>query len=79
MPHGLSKQSLMKPPRIQPVVGAGGMQNQQQRANNNASAAANLTAAKIPNAKPFNRLVPVPPPQGFMMTDEEEEKKDLKP
>ena len=54
------------------------MQNQ-QRANNNASAAANLTAAKIPNAKPFNRLVPVPPPEGFMMTDQEEEKKDLKP
>ena len=54
------------------------MQNQ-QRANNNASAAANLTAAKIPNAKPFNRLVPVPPPEGFMMTDMEEEKKDLKP
>ena len=67
----------MKPPRIQPVGGAA-MQNQ-QRANNNASAAANLTAAKIPNAKPFNRLVPVPPPEGFMMTDVEEEKKDLKP
>ena len=40
--------------------------------------AGNRTAGKVAVAgqKPFNRLVPVPPPREFMMAAEEEEKKE---
>ena len=51
VPHELSKQSLVKKPRIQPL---------------NGQPAQSLTAGKSPTKKPFNRLVPMPPPPGWI-------------
>ena len=73
MPHELSSASILKPPRIQPL----------DAMNSSQSSLASMKKVPIQGKQPFNRLVPVPPPKGFMTAastaNVEEEKYPQKP
>ena len=66
MPHELSSASILKPPRFQG----------QNQMNSSSSSLASMNSVPMKAKSSLNRLVPVPPPKGWMPADtiQEEEK-----